>query len=121
MTLVVRDKAPDFELPDQNGKTHKLSYYLGKKVLLYFYPRDFTSGCTVEACQIRDSFPKFENVKAKVLGISTDSIESHKKFADKYELPFTLLADTNKEVVNLYGVWRPKKFLGKEYLGTVRT
>jgi len=121
MTLKIEDQAPDFELPDQNGKNHKLSDYLGKKVLIYFYPRDFTAGCTVEACQIRDSFPKFGNINAVVLGISADSVESHKKFADKHDLPFTLLADTNKEVASAYGVYQPKKFLGKEFLGIVRT
>ncbi len=121
MKLNVGDKAPDIELPDQDGKLHKLSNYLGKKVLIYFYPKDFTSGCTTEACQIRDSFPNFKKLNVVVLAISTDSIESHKKFATKYNLPFTLLADAQKKVVNAYDVWQEKKFLGKSFMGTVRT
>jgi peroxiredoxin Q/BCP len=119
MKLQIGQDAPEFELSDQNGKNHKLSDYFGKKVLLYFYPKDFTSGCTTEACSLRDSFPKFKGLE--VLGISTDSVASHKKFADKYKLPFTLLSDTEKKVVKLYGVYQPKKFLGKEFLGTMRT
>ena len=121
MDLKVGAAAPDFELPDQDGKTRKLSDYRGQTILLYFYPRDFTPGCTTEACQIRDSFPKFSDGNTQVLGISTDSVESHKKFAQKYNLPFTLLADIKKEVVKSYGVYKPKKFLGKEFLGVVRT
>lgn len=119
--LEVTSKAPDFELPDQNGKSRKLSEFFGKKVLLYFYPKDFTSGCTTEACSLRDSFPNFSGVNAEVIGISTDSVASHKKFTDKYKLPFTLLSDEKKEVVKLYDVYQPKKFLGKEFLGTMRT
>ena len=121
MRLKVGDASPLFELPDQNGKTHKLADYRGRKVLIYFYPKDGTPGCTTEACQIRDNFPKFEETLVAVLGISTDSPESHKKFSQKYKLPFTLLADTNKEVVKTYDVYKPKKFLGREFLGTVRT
>lgn len=121
MKLKVGDNAPDFELPDQDGKIHKLSDYQGQKILVYFYPKDNTPGCTIEACQIRDDFPKFNSIKAEVLGISTDSVESHKKFSQKHNLPFTLLADANKEVVKAYGVYKPKKFLGKEFLGTQRT
>lgn len=121
MKLKIGDKAPDFKLQDQNGVEHKLSDYFGKNILLYFYPRDFTPGCTIEACQIRDSFPKFKDINTVVLGISTDSSERHKKFAEKNNLPFTLLADTHKEVVKAYGVYRPKKFLGKEFLGVLRT
>lgn len=119
MKLKIGEQAPDFELPDQNGRNRKLSEFSGKKVLIYFYPKDFTSGCTTEACSLRDSFPRFEGVE--VLGISTDTVASHKKFADKYKLPFTLLADTEKKVVKLYDVYQPKKFLGKEFLGTLRT
>ena len=121
MDLKVGDIAPDFELPDQDGKTHKLSDYLGQKILVYFYPKDDTPGCTKEACQIRDNFPKFSGVNTLVLGISTDSVESHKKFAQKYRLPFTLLSDVKKEVVKKYGVYQPKKLFGKEFFGTVRT
>ncbi len=119
--LEVNSKAPDFELSDQNGKDRKLSDYLGKKVLLYFYPKDDTPGCTTEACSLRDSFPNFSVVNAEVIGISTDSVSSHKKFADKYKLPFTLLSDEKKEVVKLYDVYQPKKIFGKEFLGTIRT
>lgn len=113
--------APDFSLPDQEGKTHTLSDYRGKWVLLYFYPKDDTPGCTIEACTIRDQFKDFNAIGAVVLGVSTDSVESHKKFAEKFELPFTLLADAHKEVVGRYGVFGEKKFMGKTYMGTKRT
>lgn len=113
--------APDFTLPDQNGVEHSLSQYRGQWVLLYFYPKDDTPGCTKEACSIRDAFPNFQNLNIKVLGVSVDSVESHKKFADKYTLPFTLLSDTHKKVVNLYRVWGEKKFMGREYEGTIRS
>jgi peroxiredoxin Q/BCP len=113
--------AIDFELQDQSGKAHKLSDYKGKWILLYFYPKDDTPGCTKEACAIRDYFPNFKKLKAAVLGISVDSVESHKKFAEKYKLPFTLLSDTKKEVVKKYGVWGKKTFMGKAFMGTKRT
>ena len=113
--------APDFTLLDQDAKEHSLSDYKGQWVLLYFYPKDDTPGCTKEACAIRDAFPNFGKLNVKVLGVSVDSIASHKKFAEKYGLPFTLLADTDKKVVDLYGVWAKKKFMGKEYDGTLRT
>ena len=113
--------APDFTLPDQNGNMHSLSDYQSQWVLLYFYPKDDTAGCTKEACAIRDSFPNFRKLKINVLGVSVDSVKSHKKFEEKYELPFTLLADEEKKVVNLYGVWGDKKFMGREYKGTLRT
>jgi peroxiredoxin Q/BCP len=119
--IKVGQLAIDFELPDQNGKTHKLSDYKGKWILLYFYPKDDTPGCTKEACAIRDYFPNFKKLKAAVLGISVDSVESHKKFAEKYRLPFTLLSDTKKEVVKKYGVWGKKTFMGKAFMGTKRT
>lgn len=114
-------KAPAINLPDQNGNKHKLSDYLGQWVLIYFYPKDDTPGCTTEACGIRDAFPRFNKVKAVVLGISTDSVASHKKFADKYKLPFTLLADEDKTAVQKYGVWGEKSMYGRKYFGTNRT
>ncbi len=117
----VGKKAPAFTLPDQDGKTHSLSDYAGKWVLLYFYPKDDTPGCTIEACTIRDQFKDFKKIGAVVLGVSTDSVKSHKKFADAYELPFTLLADENKEMVGEYGVFGEKKMYGKTYMGTMRT
>jgi peroxiredoxin Q/BCP len=120
MNLNVGDKAPEFTLPDQEGKSHTLSDYKGQWVLLYFYPKDDTPGCTKEACMIRDNFPAFKKLNAKVFGVSVDSVARHEKFAKKYELPFTLLADENKEVVNAYGVWAKKKFLGREYMGILR-
>ena len=109
-------KAPDFTLPDQTGKEHSLSDYTGRWVLLYFYPKDDTPGCTKEACGIRDNFAAFKRKGIVVLGVSTDSVKSHGKFV----LPFTLLADEDKKVVELYGVWGKKKFMGREYLGTLR-
>lgn len=120
LTLKAGDMAPEFTLPDQNGARHALADYRGQWVLLYFYPKDDTTGCTKEACMIRDGFPQFQDCKAVVLGVSVDSVASHKKFAEKYALPFTLLADENKEVVNRYGVWGLKKFMGREYEGTHR-
>jgi peroxiredoxin Q/BCP len=114
-------KAPDFSLLDQNGKKHALKEYAGKWLLLYFYPKDDTPGCTIEACTIRDQFQDFKKIKAVVVGVSTDSVESHRKFADGYELPFTLLADTEKKVVNAYGVWGEKNMMGRNYMGTKRT
>ncbi len=99
---------------------HTLKEYQGEWLLLYFYPKDDTPGCTIEACTIRDQFQDFKKIGAKVIGISTDSVQSHKKFADAYELPFTLLADENKEVVGEYGVFGEKKFMGRTYMGTTR-
>ena len=120
MKLKTKGKAPEFKLLDQDGKTHALVDYQDQWVLLYFYPKDDTPGCTKEACVIRDSFPNFEKLRVKVFGVSVDSVKSHKKFADKYKLPFTLLADEEKKVVKLYGVWQKKKMMGREYMGTVR-
>lgn len=114
-------KAPDFTLPDQDGKQRSLSDYFGKWVLLYFYPKDDTAGCTKEACMIRDNWSEFKKLGITVLGVSVDTVKSHRKFADKYDLPFTLLADEEKKVVHLYGVWAKKKFMGREYMGTVRS
>jgi peroxiredoxin Q/BCP len=122
MTIpTVGEQAPEFTLSDQDGVAHALSSYRGKWVLLYFYPKDDTPGCTIEACTIRDQFKDFQKIDAVVLGVSTDSVASHKKFALAYELPFTLLADETKEVVGQYGVFAEKKFMGRVYMGTSRT
>jgi len=121
MKCIKGNKAPDFSLKDQKGKTHTLSDYKGHIVLIYFYPKDNTPGCTSQACAIRDNFPFFEKLNVKVLGISVDSVKSHKRFADKYELTFTLLSDEEKKVVDLFGVWGKKKFMGREFMGTLRT
>lgn len=118
--LKINTKAPDFSLPDQNGKMHNLPDYRGKWVLVYFYPKDDTPGCTKEACSIRDNWPKFEKLDCVVLGISVDSVKSHGKFSDKYKLPFILLADEKKEVVKKYGAWQKKNFMGKSYMGIKR-
>lgn len=120
MTLQRGDAAPDFTLADQNGDEHTLSDYRGEWVLVYFYPRDNTPGCTIEACGIRDLFPEFEAKEMVIFGISTDTIRKHANFVKKYDLPFTLLADVDQEVVNLYGVWGLKKFMGREFMGTNR-
>ena len=114
-------KAPDFKLTDQNEKTISLSDYKGKNVILYFYPKDDTSGCTKEACSFRDDFPKFKKVDAVILGVSPDSVESHKKFAKKYNLNFSLLADEDKEVIKKYDVWKEKSMYGRKYMGVERT
>ncbi len=113
--------APDFVVKDDTGKDVKLSDFKGKKVILYFYPKDNTSGCTKEACDFRDSINLFEKNNTVVLGVSVDSESSHKKFKDKYNLPFTLLSDVDKNVVQLYGVWKEKSMYGKKYMGTERT
>lgn len=115
------DTAPDFSLPDQDGKMHTLASYRGRWVLLYFYPKDSTPGCTKEACMIRDAFPRFEKIHAHVFGISADSVQSHKKFAETYQLPFPLLSDAEKTVVTAYGVWREKQMMGKKFFGIVRS
>ena len=114
-------EAPDFELMDQEGMLHKLSDYKGKVVILYFYPKDDTPGCTVEACNFRDNFGVFKAAGVAILGISPDSVKSHAKFQQKHSLPFTLLADEDHKVCEVYGVWGPKKFMGKEYNGVYRT
>ncbi len=116
----VGSKAPQFKLLDQDGTLHSLKQYLGKQVLLYFYPKDDTPGCTTEACAIRDSFKDFEKMGMVVLGVSKDDAKKHKKFQEKYSLPFTLLADTEGAVCEAYGVWQLKKFMGREYMGIAR-
>lgn len=119
--LAVGTKAPDFTLPDQNGEARKLSDYRGQKVILYFYPKDMTPGCTKQACGFAELYPQFRERGAVVLGISKDSVASHKKFEEKYGLPFTLLADPEKEVIQRYDVWKEKKLYGKVSMGVVRT
>jgi peroxiredoxin Q/BCP len=109
--LQVGDAFPDFSLPDQNGKVHTKADLIGKPALVYFYPKDDTPGCTTEACEIRESFPRFEGVT--VFGVSPDGVESHRKFADKYDLPFTLLADEKHELAEACGVWGEKSLYGK--------
>ena len=121
MTLSVGVTAPDFTLPDQNGKEHKLSDYRGKPVVLYFSPKDDTSGCTKEACGFRDDYSAYQQAGVVILGVSPDSPKSHTNFIAKYELPFTLLADTEREVLKLYGAWGLKKIYGREYEGVLRT
>jgi len=118
--LNVGDTAPDFTLSDQFGEIHKLSDYRGKKVVLYFYPKDDTPGCTKEACSFRDNFQEYRKRKMVVLGVSKDSTKSHVKFSEKYSLPFTLLSDDDTVVSQAYGVWGLKKFMGKEYYGINR-
>ncbi len=117
----VGQQAPDFTLMDQNGTAHSLRQCAGSYVLLYFYPKDGTPGCTKQACAIRDAWSDFKKEHCIVFGISTDTEKNHKKFEEKFALPFTLLANTEKEVVKAYGVWAPKKFMGHEFLGTLRT
>ena len=119
--LEVGTQAPDFTLPDQNGDMKTLSDYRGSKVVLYFYPRDNTSGCTKQACSFGELYPQFQEKGAVVIGVSKDSVASHKKFEEKYELPFTLLSDTEKEVLQAYDVWKEKKSGGKVSMGVVRT
>jgi peroxiredoxin Q/BCP len=113
--------APSFEGVDQEGRTVKLSDFAGRKLVLYFYPKDNTSGCTAEACSLRDSHEEFLNRGFAVVGVSTDSEKSHKGFAEKYSLPFPLIADTSRKIVNDYGVYQEKKMYGKSFFGIVRT
>ncbi len=119
--LKVGQKAPDFALMDDSGKKVKLSDLKGRKVVLYFYPKDDTPGCTKEACAFRDGIKEIKNRGAVVFGVSADSVESHKKFKDKFELNFPLLADTDKKVVEDYGTWKEKSMYGKKYMGIERT
>ena len=119
--LEVGTKAPDFTLPDQNGELKSLNSFLGQKVVLYFYPKDMTAGCSKQACAFGDLYPQFREKGAVVIGISKDTVASHKKFEQKYGLPFTLLSDTEKEVLQAYDVWKEKKSSGKVTMGVIRT
>lgn len=119
--LEIGTQAPDFSLPDQNGEIHSLEEYKGKKVILYFYPRDNTAGCTTQACGFAERYPQFLEKNAVVLGVSKDSVASHKKFEEKYELPFTLLSDTELSCIQAYDVWKEKNNYGKKTMGVVRT
>lgn len=119
--LEVGAKAPDFKLPDQNGNMRTLKEFRGQKVVLYFYPRDMTSGCTKQACAFGELYPQFQEAGAVVIGVSKDSVASHKKFEEKHGLPFILLSDTEKEVMQSYDVWHEKTLYGKKYMGVVRS
>jgi len=121
MSLLSGIQAPDFSLPDENNITRRLSDFHGRKVVLYFYPKDDTPGCTTEACGFRDDYSAFMKADLVVLGVSPDSVQSHKKFKEKYSLPFPLLADEGHKVCSEYGVWGPKKNYGRVYEGVLRT
>ena len=119
-TLKVGDKAPAIRSRDQNGEEVTLTAFKGKKIVLYFYPKDDTPGCTKEACSFRDNYAKLKKSGYVILGVSADSEKKHQKFIEKYELPFTLISDTEKEILKDYGVWGLKKFMGREYMGIFR-
>jgi len=119
--LEVGKKAPDFSLLNQDEEKISLKDFLGQKIVLYFYPKDDTSGCTKEACSFSDDLPKFSKIDAVILGVSPDSVKSHKKFSEKYKLKFDLLADEEKKVVDKYGVWKEKSMYGRKYMGVERT
>jgi len=119
--LKTGDVIPKFSLPDQDGKVHDISDYKGRWLVIYFYPKDMTSGCTTEACNFQESLPDFDSIDALIFGISKDSVKSHKKFAEKYNLQFTLLSDENSDVCEQFGVWQKKSMYGKEYMGIART
>jgi thioredoxin-dependent peroxiredoxin len=121
MQIKINQIAPDFSLPDQEGKIHQLSDFKGKWVLLYFYPKDDTPGCTAEGCAFRDNLPDFNKLNVTVLGVSADTVKSHKKFAEKYGLSFFLLSDETKKTIKDYDVWGSKNFLGKMFEGILRT
>ena len=121
MPLSARMPAPDFELLDDTNVPRKLSDFRGRNVVLYFYPADDTPGCTKEACNFRDDYSAYERADITILGVSPDTVKSHVKFKQKFQLPFPLLADEGHKVCDLYGVWGPKKFVGKEYEGVLRT
>ncbi len=120
-TLEAGDKAPEFSVKDQDGNTVKLSDFKGKKLVLFFYPKASTPGCTAEACNLRDNWERFQEKGYAILGVSADTQKKQSNFKNKYEFPFPLLADEDKEVIEAYGVWGPKKFMGKEYDGIHRT
>ena len=119
--LKIGDQAPKINAIDQNGSTITLDQYRGKKVVLYFYPKDMTSGCTAQACNLSDNYSDLISKGYDVIGVSCDSVKRHQKFIEKYNLPFNLISDEDKKVVNDYGVWQLKKFMGREYMGIVRT
>ena len=119
--LPIGTKAPSFALPDQNGRVHTLEEYRGKKVVLYFYPKDNTPGCTKQACAFGELYPQFTEKGAVVLGVSKDSVASHKKFEEKYGLPFTILSDEELKAIKAYDVWQEKNMYGKKTMGVVRT
>lgn len=119
--LNIGDQAPAFSAKDQNGNTVSLSDFSGKKVILYFYPKDNTPGCTAEACDFRDNYQSLKSEGYEVIGVSVDDEKSHQKFANKFELPFTLLADTEQQIVQAYGVWGEKSMYGKKYMGVNRS
>lgn len=121
MTISINQPAPDFTLPDEKNESHRLSDYRGKPVVLYFYPKDDTPGCTTEACSFRDDYSAYEKAGVVILGVSADSAKAHARFKEKYHLPFTLLADEDHKVCELYGVWGRKKMMGREYDGIFRT
>ncbi len=118
--LKIGDKAPDFEGVDQNGQVVRLADFSGKKLVLYFYPKDSTPGCTAEACDLRDNYERFLSQGYAVLGVSKDSQASHRKFIEKYNLPFPLLSDTSTQILQDYEAWGPKKFMGRSMVGTLR-
>ena len=120
MALQIGDEAPEFTSTDQDGKEVKLSDFRGKKVVLYFYPKDNTPGCTAEACNLRDNYNRFISQGYEILGVSTDSESSHRKFIDKFELPFRLMADTDRSIHEQYGTWIEKSMYGRKYMGTAR-
>ena len=120
-SLNVGDKAPDFVALNEFGQSTSLSDFLGKKIILYFYPKDMTPGCTAESCNLGENYSFLQENGFIVLGVSPDSSKSHQKFIDKYNLPFSLIADEDKAIIKAFGVWGPKKFMGKEYVGVHRT
>jgi thioredoxin-dependent peroxiredoxin len=119
--LKIGDKAPDFKLTADDGKIYSLKDFNGKRIILYFYPKNMTSGCTAEACNFRDNIKLFQKKNSVVIGVSKDNTESHKKFKSKYELPFTLLSDENMEMLKAYNVWKEKSMYGRKYMGIERT